>query len=32
MAEHLRDHDELSEAEKIAAWKKLDFGPWPPGD
>jgi hypothetical protein len=30
MAQHLRDHDDLSDAQKRDAWKKLDFGVWPP--
>jgi hypothetical protein len=29
MALHLRDHTDMTEAEKIEAWKKMDFGPWP---
>lgn len=32
MALHFNSHTDMSEAEKIDAWRKLDFGVWPPRD
>jgi hypothetical protein len=30
MAAHLRDHEDMTDAQKRAAWAALNFGVWPP--